>query len=391
MSQNGLNRVRIGQVARERRTHERRGGRARSGVGLLAAFLVAALLGVSQSASALVLDVGDGFGNTTRPLDDPGFENVGEIGGVTAVYLGNRWVITANHAGLADLVFLNETYAYLPLSVTRLENPDQTLADLRLLRLDGEPSLPGLEIATSSPNLNTIVTLIARGWSRGPEISWMGVDGYEWINVKQMRWGTSRVTAQPSFDIGTEYFATEFKAPGAAGRTSQESIPALADSGGGVFFEQGPDWKLGGIMLSLASFQGQPEDTSLYGNLGLYADLAVYRSQILSIIQQPSCSDGLDDDGDGLIDHPADPGCSGPGDGSEHDPALVCDDGEDNDGDGVADFPADPECLSATHPTEAVAAVPALGSGGTILLGVLLLLGGSRSGHAGRRHGSYTP
>ncbi|HXF35960.1 MAG TPA: DNRLRE domain-containing protein [Actinomycetota bacterium] len=33
-----------------------------------------------------------------------------------------------------------------------------------------------------------------------------------------------------------------------------------------------------------------------------------------------ACANGLDDDGDGLIDHPADPGCFGPEDGTEEDP-----------------------------------------------------------------------
>jgi hypothetical protein len=66
----------------------------------------------------------------------------------------------------------------------------------------------------------------------------------------------------------------------------------------------------------------------------------------------PSCNDGIDNDGDGLVDFPADPGCSSPTDISEHDAALPCDDGLDNDGDGLIDFPADPGCFSPTSTTE---------------------------------------
>src|SRR5262249_61877011 len=55
------------------------------------------------------------------------------------------------------------------------------------------------------------------------------------------------------------------------------------------------------------------------------------------------CLDGVDNDGDGLIDYPADPGCSGPNDDSEQ---PECSDGLDNDGDGLIDFPADPGCGS---------------------------------------------
>ena len=62
-----------------------------------------------------------------------------------------------------------------------------------------------------------------------------------------------------------------------------------------------------------------------------------------------ACEDGLDGDGDGLIDHPDDPGCFGPADRNEEAP---CSDGIDNDGDGSVDFPADPGCFAAYSSTE---------------------------------------
>lgn len=60
----------------------------------------------------------------------------------------------------------------------------------------------------------------------------------------------------------------------------------------------------------------------------------------------PECSDGLDNDGDGEIDFPLDPGCTDPSDNSEENPVLSpqCTDGIDNDGDGLTDFPDDPGC-----------------------------------------------
>lgn len=60
----------------------------------------------------------------------------------------------------------------------------------------------------------------------------------------------------------------------------------------------------------------------------------------------PACSDGADNDGDGLIDFPADPGCTSADDDDETDPPQ-CADGKDNDGDGLIDFPADPGCTAA--------------------------------------------
>jgi large repetitive protein len=72
----------------------------------------------------------------------------------------------------------------------------------------------------------------------------------------------------------------------------------------------------------------------------------------------PQCSDGIDNDGDGLIDYPEDPGCLSPLDDDETDDCPdgpncpECADGIDNDGDGLIDYPADPGCVAASHPTE---------------------------------------
>ena len=59
-----------------------------------------------------------------------------------------------------------------------------------------------------------------------------------------------------------------------------------------------------------------------------------------------ACADGLDNDGDGETDHPADPGCESDVDVSENDASLPCDDRIDNDGDGLRDAVGDPGCAS---------------------------------------------
>ena len=61
------------------------------------------------------------------------------------------------------------------------------------------------------------------------------------------------------------------------------------------------------------------------------------------------CSDGIDNDNDGLVDYPLDSGCVNANDASEEDIALAnasaCSDDNDNDGDGWVDG-ADPGCLT---------------------------------------------
>ena len=59
----------------------------------------------------------------------------------------------------------------------------------------------------------------------------------------------------------------------------------------------------------------------------------------------PACEDGLDNDGDGRIDHTADLGCASPGDTDETD-LPACLDLRDNDGDGRKDYLVDPGCSS---------------------------------------------
>jgi len=67
----------------------------------------------------------------------------------------------------------------------------------------------------------------------------------------------------------------------------------------------------------------------------------------------PQCSDGKDNDGDGLIDFPDDPGCnSANADDESHAPWPQCEDGRDNDGDGKIDFPDDPGCPVANQDSE---------------------------------------
>ncbi len=66
-----------------------------------------------------------------------------------------------------------------------------------------------------------------------------------------------------------------------------------------------------------------------------------------------ACGNGADDDGDGLVDFPADPGCTAADDDDEADPVrvLACANDLDDDGDGAIDL-ADPGCARAQDDDE---------------------------------------
>jgi cysteine-rich repeat protein len=67
---------------------------------------------------------------------------------------------------------------------------------------------------------------------------------------------------------------------------------------------------------------------------------------------EDECSNGVDDDGDGLVDFPNDAGCTSATDFLETEATHLCDDGLDNDADGLADFPDDPACQTVLSPKE---------------------------------------
>ena len=79
-----------------------------------------------------------------------------------------------------------------------------------------------------------------------------------------------------------------------------------------------------------------------------------YQYDVVVTGPTPQCADALDNDGDGKVDYPADPGCASSSDTTESpDPALPqCSDGHDNDGDGKVDHPADPGCTGSSDTTE---------------------------------------
>jgi probable HAF family extracellular repeat protein len=94
------------------------------------------------------------------------------------------------------------------------------------------------------------------------------------------------------------------------------------------------------------------------------------------LLMPPACDNGIDDDGDGKIDFPDDPGCRSAEDNRE-DPQ--CDDAIDNDRDGLVDQD-DPACAVGSTETR-----PACGLGAELVVVVALLRRRSRpAGRAAR-------
>ncbi|MBI2825641.1 MAG: PEP-CTERM sorting domain-containing protein [Planctomycetia bacterium] len=272
------------------------------------------MLLLASPAAAVIITAGDGTGNTIAPPDDPGFANVGMRGSGTVVYLGNKWVLTANHLGLGPVQFGQTVYNPVSGSSRLLTNPPgngfTANTDLLLYKIDGTPNLPSLSINGAAPAVNWQVTMIGRGRDRnGSEAfftpNWMPASppgtyaGYIWSGSNSLRWGTnviSQVGIPQGIQTNSETaFVTRFD----SGATPYEAQGAPGDSGGPVFHKDlvTGRWELTGLIFAVTNYPTQPWGTSIFGNTTYAADLSIYRNQILQYVAFPG-----DLNFDGLVD-----------------------------------------------------------------------------------------
>lgn len=210
----------------------------------------------SVNSEAVVLGGGDGSGNTSAPADDPGFNNVGSRGVYLGNFLGNHWVITANHVGAGSINLGGTSYGHISGSETRIKNPTGSglseFTDLMVFQIDSDPSLPNLNISISVPAVGSEVTLIGNGLDRETSLTSWTVDstqnpftwseggvspnasGFKSIGTSTMRWGTNIITDQGAdtvIDAGSgDSRAIKFSYDVAGG--VNEATLAAGDSGG---------------------------------------------------------------------------------------------------------------------------------------------------------------
>ena len=292
-------------------------GAVATGICLAAAVHPAAAVVVSGSA-----------GGGTAPPDDPGFDNVGSMPLGSGVYLGDRWVLTANHVGVGRITLGGASYA-VDGPVVQLQNPLglglSTSTDLLMFRINADPGLPGLTIAASSPPIDSQVTMV--GWGRTGEDSqtawdvqtaadpWTWVEttgtgdfrGYKTSTLRAPHWGTNRIEDDARYEtggaadgdhtvvvnLGTKTnpvdiiaLLTDFDR---SGGTADEAQAVSGDSGGAMFYKNdltGSGWELAGIINAVDIWSGQPggATTAVFGNLTYMADLSQYRDQIEGIM-----------------------------------------------------------------------------------------------------------
>ena len=215
--------------------------------------------------------------NTTAPSNGAPWANVAQqqiTGSIIidsgAVYLGNGFVLTANHTNPPILVILEGN----PYEVdSTFPSIAFTPTDLRLYKIKTPPSLPLIPLPDAADvDISKASTLI--GWGKGKgSIIQSGISRVGWTwggtladdDTKAKRWGTNTTTSSPETLAYWSTYSYAALRMDFNNTPSTEATAAMSDSGGGVFQQFGTTWKLSGI-LTVAPYDStnHPNGNSLF-------------------------------------------------------------------------------------------------------------------------------
>lgn len=309
-----------------------------------ACLISAAMLAMpAGQAEALVVNTWNGVGtpaspNVTAPADDPGWANLAT--NKSAVYLGDGLVIAAKHAaGLGMVQLAGGSFPLISGSQKTLTNEDifgarrqstgtlENFTDLWVYRVgvdattglspeELDPNIQTLNIAETLPGYNNqTLTIFGSGSERvlnaantengqthynstGSVLS----DPDDWSSSSYRgfpssssspgwQWGTNkRSTSDGSayssggnslienlFGTDTIGFATRFDENG----LPDEAQGVGGDSGGPVFWKDGDDWVLAGLLHAIYPARNNTNSlNSAFGAHTLISDFSYYRDQI---------------------------------------------------------------------------------------------------------------
>ncbi len=245
------------------------------------------LTGVAHS-QALVLFGPDESDNLIAPLNGAPWKYVARLdaNNASGVYLGNGFLLTANHVNVPVTALINGgTYlidaSYAPLQIDG--------ADIKLLRILGDPQLASLSlIEAGSTGLNKASTIIGWGVGKGsavPDRGWNWGDD----NSRTERWGLNTTLSNYFISDGQSYLQTTFDRV----QGNEEAAVAVGDSGSALFQKFGSKWELVGITSSV-----QTAGQSLYDRDSLlpfdqpdhnfFVPIALHRSSLLAATSSPA-------------------------------------------------------------------------------------------------------
>ena len=239
--------------------------------------------------------------NTTAPAGLPEWNNIGTLNGASGIYIGNGWVLTADHVGAGNFTLNGTTYLWNGSPATRLNNTDGTgPADVIMFQLTTRPTdVNHLTIASTSPVIGTVFYNVGYGLARDTAEEYFtynsttkvftettnssaAYQGFSYGSPNTKSWGQNSIAGFQSYNIGfgnVNAFYSTF-----TGTTDQI---VSGDSGGGVFNSLGV---LIGMNDAIGTYSSQPADTAFISDQSDLINIAPFYSQITQISGVPEPS-----------------------------------------------------------------------------------------------------
>lgn len=251
-------------------------------------FLLLATLFISFEASAAII-AGNKRGqsyqappaNNTAPSgSETEWNRVGMLGDGTAVYLGDGWILTANHVSGSSFVVGSESYSIVAGTSDQIGS-----ADLKVMRIDltGGSSLETLGSVTLASNglsVNTLGTQIGTGQTSTGQndsyVTWTWDDAAE----REKNWNYQHVSSTGTTLGNTATFATSF-----------ENIEGY---GAAVNHDSGSTYFVGDTLYGIAigaafgDIDGTTKFTPYGNDRSVYADISAYSDLITAAIPEPA-------------------------------------------------------------------------------------------------------
>jgi len=259
------------------------------------AAMLAWVLGMAP-AHAVLLGGADGSGNITAPADDPGWDRIGTVNGATGVYLGDGYVLSAQHVDAGNFTLGSTSYnldlSYTPQYLQTQSGPD-AYADLVIFRILGAPAASILPIYGGTSEAGMTATYIGYGLDRGAEVP---DQGWLWGSTATKRWGQNIVDGTLTVsEAGVFYEAlvSDFDRVGGFGTgLADEAHGATGDSGGALFIKDAGIWKLAGIITAVTEngrsfYDANPMPGPPDPDVLVSVRLGAYDDWILTTIPEP--------------------------------------------------------------------------------------------------------
>lgn len=248
---------------------------------------------LTHTASAVILYGEDNSANQTDPGTGVPWASVGKVSSSatgnpqgSAVYLGNRYVLTAHHVPASTgVTFDGSTFFTYDAGFSAQQIAPNV--DAKILRLASDPGVAPVNLLDTPIETVSSATLIGWGIGRDPSepvntsvVSWGA------LSTSAKRWGTNTLAGVTnlSYQSGSySALATTLET-----LTSTEAATADKDSGSGLFQNIGGTWYLIGMTTAVSFVNGSATSTfALAGSdANYFLRISSYENQIQGIIPE---------------------------------------------------------------------------------------------------------